>query len=132
MHLNCRLSLLSIGPVENFVVRHLSNTPLFLRVCCKNLLNNTGKFARNEQFIFFPTVFYLSGELSAVFKKKKRKMSSAKSFSLEVSKTFCLAQIQEIILPTDSTQSLYEAFSSVLIAVRLFSQSVCSKKKMLK
>ena len=52
----------------------------------KSFENTVGKgeIAHNEQFLLFHSVFYLFGELSAIFIKFE--ISSAKSFSLKESK----------------------------------------------
>ena len=60
----------------------------------KSLENTVGKgeIARNEQFLVFPQCFILPGELSAIL-IKFLKLSSADSFSLEMSKICRLRKV---------------------------------------
>ena len=74
---------------DPYTVNPFPNKPWFLRVCSKGLLKHFGKM-RNCSLLaisHFPSVFYLSGELSAT--SSNLELSSADSFSLEESK-ICL------------------------------------------
>ena len=67
---------------------HFPNKPWFLLVCITNLLKTLWekeKLLVTSNFSFSHRVFYTFGEFSAIFIKFK--LSSAKSFSLEASKT---------------------------------------------
>ena len=75
------------------------NKPLFLYVCSRNLLKilwEKEKLLAMSNFSFSHSVFYMLGELSAIF-KQKLKLSSATSFSVEEFKICHLGQSKPII-----------------------------------
>ena len=81
-HLILRLLMLSRWKIDPF-----PNKPWFLRVCSTILLKTLRekkKLLVTSNFSFSHSVFYLFGELSAIFNKLE--LSSANSFSLEESK----------------------------------------------
>ena len=70
------------------IVNPFPSKPWFLRVCNRNLLKTRWekeKLLVTSNFSFPHSVFYLIGELSAIFIKLK-KLPSANSFNLDESK----------------------------------------------
>ena len=73
---NCRLQTLSIWKSLKFVVweklNPFPNKPWFLHVCCTSILKKlwkTEKLLLMSNFSFSPSVFYLYGQLSAIYVK---------------------------------------------------------------